>query len=105
MSIWLPIFISGLLTYSLRLSFIVFSDKINMPDLMQRALRFVPPAVFTAIFLPELILPEGAIDLTFGNGRLLAGMVAILVAWRTKNVILTIVVGMLTLWILQALIN
>lgn len=105
MSIWLPIFISGLLTYSLRLSFIVFSDKINMPDLMQRALRFVPPAVFTAIFLPELILPEGAIDLTLGNGRLLAGMVAILVAWRTKNVILTIVVGMLTLWILQALIN
>lgn len=105
MSIWLPIFISGLLTYSMRLSFIVFYSRINMPDMMQRALRFVPPAVFTAIFLPELVLSEGALDLTLGNGRLLAGMVAILVAWRTKNVILTIVVGMLTLWILQALIS
>jgi branched-subunit amino acid transport protein len=76
-----------------------------MPDLIQRALKFVPPAVFTAVFLPELFLNDGILNFSLGNTRLLSGLLAILVAWRTKNVTLTIVVGMLTLWILQALIG
>jgi branched-subunit amino acid transport protein len=79
--------------------------RFNFPEGLQRALRFVPPAVFTAIFLPELFWPNGDIDLGLGNERLLAGLLAIIVAWRTKNVIITIVVGMIALWILQVLIN
>ena len=42
-------------------------------------------------------------DLSLGNERLLAGVVAILVAWRTRNVIWTVGVGLVTLWVLQAL--
>ena len=105
MNMWLTIILAGILTYAIRLSFIVLQDRIRMPDLIQRALRFVPPAVFTAIFLPELFLIDGGLNLTPGNARLLSGLFAIVVAWRTKNVMLTIVVGMLALWILQALIG
>ncbi len=103
MSLWLTISAAGILTYATRLSFIMFYGKINMPSLVERALRFVPPAVLTAIFFPELLLAEGNLFISFGNARLLAGMLAILVAWRTKNVTYTIVLGMLTLWILQFL--
>jgi branched-subunit amino acid transport protein len=39
---------------------------------------------------------------SLGNTRLVAGALAALVAWRTKNVLLTIGVGMAALWILQA---
>ena len=92
-------------TYAIRLSFIVLQDRIRMPELIQRGLRFVPPAVFTAAFLPEMFLNDGVLNLSSGNARLLSGLLAILVAWRTKNVALTIVVGMLALWILQALIG
>lgn len=105
MSIWLVIIIAGLLTYGIRLSFIFLHGKVSMPETLQRALRFVPPAVFTAIFLPELMITDGALNVTLENERLIAGSLAIVVAWRTKNVILTIVVGMLTLWISQAIIN
>lgn len=76
-----------------------------MPDLVQRALKFVPPAIFTAVFLPELFLNNGSMNFSLGNPRLLAGILAIIVAWRTKNVILTIAAGMLALWILQALVG
>jgi branched-subunit amino acid transport protein len=65
----------------------------------------VPPAVLTAIFFPELLITDGSLNISLGNGRLIAGSLAIVVAWRTKNVILTIVVGMLTLWIFQAITN
>ena len=105
MNIWFTIIIAGLLTYATRLSFIYLHGKVSMPDMLQRALRFVPPAVLTAIFFPELLITDGSLNISLGNGRLIAGSVAIVVAWRTKNVILTIVVGMLTLWIFQAITN
>jgi branched-subunit amino acid transport protein len=105
MSTWLMIITAGVLTYAIRLSSIFLFGRINIPEGLQRALRFVPPAVFTAIFLPELFWSAGDIDLGLGNERLLAGLLAIIVAWRTKNVIITIVVGMIALWILQVLIN
>jgi branched-subunit amino acid transport protein len=105
MNIWLTIILAGILTYAIRLSFIVLQDRIRMPDLIQRGLRFVPPAVFTAVFLPEMFLNDGVLNLSPGNARLLSGLFAIVVAWRTKNVMLTIVVGMLALWILQVLIG
>jgi branched-subunit amino acid transport protein len=57
----------------------------------------VPVAVLSAIILPELTSPTGSLFLSWRNPQLLAGMVAILVAWRTKNVLLTIAVGMAAL--------
>ena len=101
MNIWLVMFIIGVITFLTRLSFIVLQDKWQMPDIVSRALKFVPMAVFTAIIMPELLLSSGNMDLSFGNTRLIAGILAGLVAWRTKNVFLTILVGMLTLWLVQ----
>ena len=64
-----------------------------MPQDLRRALRFVPPAVLSAIILPELVAPTGALDLSAGNYRLIAGAIAMLVSWRTKNAVLTILAG------------
>jgi len=105
MIIWLTIIAAGLLIYATRLSSILLSGKFEMPILVERALRFVPVAVLTAIFFPELLIIQGDLMLSFRNPRLLAGLLAILVAWRTKNVMYTIVIGMLTLWLLQFIFN
>ncbi len=64
----------------------------------------MPPAVLSAIIFPELLRPGGTFDLSFGNVRLLAGVLAAGVAWRTKNVLLTIGVGMVALWVLQVVV-
>lgn len=103
MNIWLILFVTGLITYGIRLSLIVLYGKQDMPVRLQAALRYVPPAVLSAIIFPEVMLPGGSLDLSPANLRLLAGGLAALVAWRTKNVFLTIVVGMVTLLILQYL--
>ncbi len=103
MNLWLTIVLAGLLTFAIRLSFIVLLHNVAVPLWFQRALRFVPPAVLSAIILPGLVSYNGSPDLSFGNARLIAGILAGLVAWRTKNVLLTICVGMLGLVALQAL--
>jgi len=103
-SFWLTMLIVGILTFGIRLSFIVILDRWQPPDLIQRSLRFVPVAVLTAIIVPELVMPGGAVDISISNLRLLAGIVAMLVAWKTKNIVWTIIAGMGALLGLQYLI-
>ena len=98
MNLWLTMVIAGLATYAIRLSFIWLLSHEHVPIWLRRALRFIPPAVLMAIVFPEVLLREGALDISFGNLRLLAAIIASLVAWRTRNAVLTIVAGMITLW-------
>jgi branched-subunit amino acid transport protein len=103
MSTWLIVLAMGIVTYLTRLSLIALFGRIEVPSLVQRSLRLVPAAVLSAIIFPELLRPGGTLDLSFANVRLLAGLLAVLVAWRTKRVSLTIGVGMVALWILLGL--
>ncbi len=102
---WLTLIGMGLITYGIRLSLILLLGRITMPLALQRALRLVPPAVLAAIIVPEMLRPNAAFDLSPGNPRLMAGLLATLIAWRTQNVLLTIGAGMAGLWLLQALVG
>lgn len=102
LSVWLLFIALALGTFVLRFSFIYLFGKVDMPDWLRRALRFVPASVLAALVFPALTYPNGALDLSLGNIRLLAGIGGALVAWRTKNVLWTIAVGMVLFWILQA---
>jgi len=104
MNFWFVLIASGLLTFGIRLSFILIVGHRQIPSLLMRALRFVPPAVLTAIILPEIVMPGGNTFLSFQNARLFSGFLAIIVAWRTRSILWTILVGMATLWIIQAFI-
>jgi branched-subunit amino acid transport protein len=64
---------------------------------LERALRFVPVAVLVALIVPDLLQPPAVGATVPLNPRLPAGIVAAAVAWYTRNVTLTIVVGMATL--------
>jgi branched-subunit amino acid transport protein len=105
MNIWLVMIIGGLLTFVTRLSFILLLDRIHMPEWFRGGLRFVPVAVLSAIILPELTRPNGSLFFSWRNPQLLAGAVAVLVAWRTQNVILTIVAGIAALLIFQIVLG
>jgi branched-subunit amino acid transport protein len=100
-NIWLVFLLGGLLTFGMRYSFIYLLGRFEIPETLRRALRFVPPAVLTAIVVPELFVRSGQIDVSLTNFRMLAGAAAVLVAWKTKNTLLTILAGMLALLILE----
>jgi branched-subunit amino acid transport protein len=103
LTIWLALIAGGSITYATRLSFILFFSRREPPAGLLRALRFVPAAVLSAIIFTELLLRDQALWISPGNPRLVAGVLAALVAWRTRNVLLTLVAGMAALWILQVL--
>jgi len=101
MSLLLIFILGGLLTFAMRFSFIYLLGRAELPETLRRMLRFVPAAVLSALIAPELLLQAGRVDLSPGNTRLIAGLLAVLVAWWTKNTLITILVGMALLVALQ----
>src|SRR5690242_4257912 len=97
LGVWLTIVACGIVTYATRLSFIALHERIIVPNWFREALTFVPVAVLSAIILPEILVPNDTLNLSVLNPRLLAGILATIVAWRTKNVWVTIAVGMVAL--------
>jgi len=87
----------GLVTLALRASFLLLPETIQLPALLRRALPFVPAAVLTAIWAPELLLQKGVLYLSLHNERLLAGAAAIAVAWRWRLTFATIAAGLAAL--------
>lgn len=103
MNIWLVMLFGGALTFGMRFSFIYLFGRFRVPETIRRALHYVPPAVLSAITFPELFLHNGMMRLTLDNDRLLAGLAAVLVAWFSRNTLITILAGMAALFLLQFL--
>jgi len=100
--IWVAIILSGIGTYAMRASFLVFAHRLaDVPPSVQRLLRQIPPAALAAIVVPALLRPEGSLDLW--QPRFLAGVVAALVAWKTRNIALTLSVGIGLVMLIDAL--
>lgn len=81
-------------TMSTRIPVLMLLSRRKLPDAVTRALRYVPPAVLAAIILPIALLKDGQPYIAFDNATLMASIFAVLISWRTRNLLLTIVLGM-----------
>lgn len=98
---------AGLGTYLLRLSAIVLVRRLSTkPERVSVPLQFVPPAVLAALAIATLVrfsLSPGP-TFVFDPVEIFAGLVGVVVAWRTRNVLATITIGMLVLWVTQLVV-
>ena len=103
MNIWLVMLTGGLITFGIRFSLIYLFGRFEIPETLRRALHYVPPAVLSALIFPELFIRNGTLALAMDNHRVWAGLLAVLVAWFSKNTLITILAGMIALLLLQFL--
>jgi branched-subunit amino acid transport protein len=92
-----------LVTFAARYPLLVLVGRITLPESVTRALRYVPVAVLTAICATAVFMPKNTLDISISNAALIAAIVSILIAWRTKNLLLTIGVGMVVFLAWRAL--
>ncbi len=95
----------ALVTFLIRYPLLELVGKISLPDRLFKALRYVPPAVLAAIIVPSVIMLKGEIVLTPANPFLVAGLISALVAWRSQNLLLTVIIGMITLLAYRAIFS
>lgn len=82
-----------LVTYGIRLSFLVLGHRAAFPDWLERALRYVPAAVLTALIVPMALAPQGSVDVSLHNAYLPGTLAAIGVALWTRHTLAAIVGG------------
>lgn len=100
--LWTTILLAGAGTFAMRASFLAAAHRLaDVPPRVRRVLRQIPPAALAALVLPAILVRDGAVELL--AARPVAGLAAFVVAWRTRNVALTLVVGMVTLVLLEHL--
>ena len=80
-------------TYGIRLSFLVFGHGLAFPAWLERALRYVPAAVLTALIVPMALAPQGAVDVSLHNAYLPGALVAAAVAFLTRHTLGAILSG------------
>lgn len=97
-TLWLTMLGIGGGTFLIRFSFIWLFGRGEVRPGVQRVLRFVPASVLSALILPSFVFPQQA-AFSLGNERMWAGLIAAAIAWRTRNVLLTIAAGMVSLWL------
>lgn len=90
-----------LVTFSTRYPVLVYLSRRELPAAFKQALEYVPPAVLSAIIVPEVLAPGGQVQIDFSNAALVASLVAIVVSWRSKNLLATIILGMAVFWFLR----
>lgn len=98
LALWGLFLVIGMGTFALRLSFVELYGNLRVPPLVSRALAYVPASVLAALVLPAVIYPEGHGDFVLANPQIPAAILAGLVAWKTRNTLLTLAVGMAALW-------
>lgn len=82
-----------LVTYGIRLSFLVFGHRLAFPAWLERALRYVPAAVLSALIVPMALAPQGVIDWSAANPYLPGTIAAALTALLWRHTLLAIVSG------------
>ncbi len=101
MRIWLIFIGCGLVTYFSRGSFILFGDRVKLPETIQRSLAYVAPATFAAIMVPAVLGNEGLASLVPPTPEVGAILIAALAVWKTRNMAIALAIGMVSLWLLQ----
>ena len=91
----------SLVTMLPRILPLVVLTKVSLPPLVVNWLKHIPVAILSALLLPSLLLSNGTLSLTLDNKYILASIPCMLLAAKTKNLFLTVIVGIGMMALLQ----
>lgn len=91
----------SVVTYIPRMLPLVVLSKVKLPPLFLKWLKYIPVAVLSALLAPGILLSHNHIAFNFDNKALLASLPCFIVAAKTKNLFLTVLVGIVSMFLLQ----
>ena len=97
---WLSITIAGILTYFTRMTMIVLVRRDLLSEKIKAVLAYVPSAVFPAIIFPAIFINDYGSFVEMNDPKIFGAIVAIIVGYFSKNIIATIISGLISYWFL-----
>jgi branched-subunit amino acid transport protein len=102
---WVVIVVLAGGTFLLRSLPLWLHGRTPAPRWLERLLRHVPAAALTALVVPASLYTKTNGVYEVAPARIIAAVAALLVAVRTRNVIWTLVTGMVVLWAAQGVLG
>jgi len=97
---WLSVIIAGILTYLTRTTMITLVNRNVLSNNVKQVLSYVPAAVFPAIIFPAVFFNDSGLLDDLNSPKIIAASIAVLVGYFAKNVIATILSGLISYWII-----
>ena len=97
---WLSIIIAGIITYFTRMTMIALVSREMLGERIKAVLAYVPSAVFPAIIFPAIFINDYGTFIEMNDPKIFAAVVAIVVGYFSRNVIATILSGLISYWII-----
>lgn len=92
---------SAAVTYLPRFLPLYVLTRLEIPKIVIAWLRYVPVAVLAALIVPGVLTANRAIFISPANTYLMASIPAFLTACKTRNMMLTVTIGMAIVLLLQ----
>ena len=97
---WLSIIIAGIITYFTRMTMIALVSRDVLGNKIKAVLAYVPSAVFPAIIFPAIFINDYGTFIEMNDPKIFAAIIAIIVGYFSRNVIATILSGLISYWII-----
>jgi len=101
MNIWVTILGMAAVTYLTRVTPMLVLKERSVSPRGRAYLSNVPVAVLTALVAPGLLVSDGSLFLSPANRELLAGLVCIAWAFKSRSMLQTILAGVVALVVLS----
>ena len=95
---WFSIIVSGIVTYLSRMAMVALIDRDMLSAKVKEVLNYVPAAVFPAIIFPGVFFNDLGSFVEITDPKIYGAIVALIVGYYSKNVIATIVSGLISYW-------
>ena len=95
---WFSIIVSGIVTYFSRMAMIALIDRDMLGVKIKEVLNYVPAAVFPAIIFPGIFFNDLGTIVEITDPKIYGAIFALIVGFYSRNVIATILSGLLSYW-------
>lgn len=104
LGLWLAIIASGILTFATRFSMIGLFHRRELPPIFKNLLLYIGPAALSALVFPDILFVGSEMKI-LANAEIPAFILAVIVAYFSRNIVATIAIGMASLWAIEYLIE
>jgi branched-subunit amino acid transport protein len=96
---------AGIATYLTRFPLLILAKKKDIPKGLLKYMGYIAPAILTALITPAIFIKQGKLDLSFSNTYIFAAIITSLVAYFTKNMLISVITGVCSVGLLALLIR
>jgi branched-subunit amino acid transport protein len=100
---YITVFIIGLITLIFRGAFVVPDKAHHLSNKLEFFLEYIPISSMAALTAAHIVYTQSGGAYEIAPDKIAAGTLAFIVAYFSKNILATFIVGMGALWVIQSL--